>query len=137
VPLVIDPVLVYSTYLGGSGGDSGWAVATDAAGNPYVAGSTCSDDFPTVHAAQINSSHPFCLPDAFVTKLSNDGASILFSTYLGGNSFDGANGAAVDAAGNVYITGYTNSGDFPLLNPVQAHMRTLGGLSTRPCLRPS
>lgn len=105
--LVIDPVLVYSTYLGGSNDESDWlwgpvfGIAVDAAGNTYVTGSTTSVDFPTTTGADrtLDGSQ-----DAFVTKLTPTGA-VLYSTYVGGPCDDIANDVAVDAAGNAYITG--------------------------------
>ena len=117
LPLVIDPVLVYSTYLGGSGGDSGRDIAVDASGAAYVTGWTNSFDFPTLHPYQ--ETHQSDLYDAFVTKLSSSGDSLIYSTYLGGSSWDMAYGIAVDASGATYITGETASSDFPTLNPYQ------------------
>ena len=105
--LVIDPVLAYSTYLGGSDEESDWlwgavfGIAVDAAGNTYVTGSTTSVDFPTTPGAYRTLSGD---QDAFVTKLSPTGA-LVYSTYLGGDCSDIANAIAVDAAGNAYITG--------------------------------
>ena len=118
-PLIIDPVLSYSTYLGGSGVDSGFAIAADAAGNAYLAGQTSSpNDFPVTPAAFQTT---FVGPnwDGFVTKLNADGSALLYSTYLGGNGFDRAEAIAVDDAGNAYVTGRTSSGDFPTANPLQ------------------
>ncbi|WP_077490175.1 SBBP repeat-containing protein [Sinomonas mesophila] len=109
-PLVIDPALAYSTYLGGSGIDAGLSIAVDASGNAYVTGSTNSTDFPTTVGAfdtTINGD------DAFVTKLSPTGSSLVYSTYLGGSGFDTGAGVAVDAVGSAYVTGTTDSADFP------------------------
>jgi hypothetical protein len=115
--LVIDPVLVYATYLGGSGsngGDLATGIAIDSAGNAYVTGYAGSLDFPTdsgdyqrVHKAILTHAN------AFVTKLSPAGNTLVYSTYLGGSTADNANGIAVDSAGNAYITGRTFSTDFP------------------------
>ncbi len=108
-PLVIDPVLVYSTYLGGSDGDSAGSVAVDRWGNAYVTGSTGSSDFPiTAGAFQTT-----CC-GAFVTKLNPVGSALVYSTYLGGS--DGAYGAgiAVDASGDAVVTGGTDSITFPV-----------------------
>ena len=125
--LVIDPVLGYSTYLGGSGDDSGTAIAMDASGNAYVTGSTASVDFPTatplraslapsgnncVVRSQFGSRTVPC-PDAFVTKLDATGTAVLYSTYLGGSNSDSAYGIAVDSSGNAYVAGSTDSTDFP------------------------
>jgi hypothetical protein len=120
-PLIIDPVLRYSTYLGGSDIDSGNAIAADASGNAYVTGYTYSTNFPTVNslAGTLAGSS-----DAFVTKLNAAGNELVYSTYLGGSNSDAGQGIAVDAAGNAYVTGYTYSTNFPTANPYQA---TLAG----------
>jgi hypothetical protein len=114
---------VYSTYLGGSGYDSVDAIALDAAGNTYVAGSTSSKNFPTTsNAFQVtNNAH---LYDGFVAKLNASGTSLLYSTFLGGSQDNHVEAIALDPAGNAYLTGATASTDFPLKNPVQA---TYGG----------
>jgi hypothetical protein len=117
-PLVIDPVLSYATYLGGSGGDQGQGIAVDATGAVYVTGQTTSADFPTVHPLQPTLNG---FGDAFVAKLTADGAALVYATYLGGSgdeNFDGA-GIAVDAAGHAYVTGQTTSADFPTVHPLQ------------------
>jgi hypothetical protein len=117
-PLVIDPVLSYSTYLGGSGGDTASAVAVDADGNAYVTGNTSSIDFPIEKALQpANASEGGT--DVFVTKLSPDGSSLVYSTYLGGWGGDFGRSIAVDSSGNAYVTGRTTSRDFPTLNAFQ------------------
>jgi uncharacterized repeat protein (TIGR01451 family) len=104
--------LVYSTYLGGSGNDNGGHIAVDAAGNAYVTGSTISTDFPTTPGAfQTSLQGNF---DTVVTKLNPAGSGLVYSTYLGGSGGgEGGGGIAVDAAGNVYVTGSTLSTDFP------------------------
>lgn len=117
-PLVIDPVLVYSTYLGGSGGERGNAIAVDGQGNVYVAGSTQSSDFPLLTPFQ-GTYGGGVLGDAFVTKLNAAGTARVYSTYLGGNGSDHAHGIAVDAAGQAYVTGGTSSSNFPTVNPYQ------------------
>ena len=114
--LVIDPVLEYSTYLGGQAADGGRAVAVDGAGNAYVTGFTESADFPVDDARQPARSGP---ADAFVTKLDPNGA-LLWSTYVGGGGNDYGADIAVDAGGHAYLTGGTNSPDFPLAGPAQA-----------------
>ena len=110
-PLVIDPTLVYSTYLGGSGGDAGNRIVVDAAGNAYVTGQTSSTNFPTtagVFQTTLRGSQ-----NAFVTKLNASGSGVVYSTYLGGSGSDSGQGIALDAAGNAYVVGDTTSSDFP------------------------
>jgi hypothetical protein len=109
--LVIDPVLVYSTYLGGDFGDQGLGIAVDGKGNAYVTGETDSLNFPTKDAFQSMNAGS---TDAFVTKFSRDGEELVYSTYLGGSSADrGGNGIAVDEDGQAYVTGETDSLNFP------------------------
>jgi len=116
-PLVIDPVLVYSTYLGGSGYVYGSGIAVDASGNAYVTGYTSSANFPTASPLQAASGGgPY---DAFVSKLNAAGSALVYSTYLGGLSDDRGYGIAVDAAGSAYVTGYTNSANFPTTGSLQ------------------
>ena len=105
-PLVIDPTLSYSTYLGGGGADSGHAITVDAAGNAYVTGETASINFPGTGTLQGT-------VDAFVTKFNSSGTTRLYSVYLGGTGLDVAWGIAVDAAGNAYVAGETDSPAFP------------------------
>lgn len=112
-PLVIDPLLVYSTYLGGSGQDTGNGIAVDASGNVYIAGQTTSPDFPTSSPLQATNGGE---TDAFVAKLNANGSALVYSTYLGGFLNDTANSIAIDNSGNAYITGETNSTNFPVLN---------------------
>lgn len=119
LPLVIDPVLSYSTYLGGSGGDIANAVAVDADGNAYVTGSTTSIDFPTASAYQANCSRAYNCRDVFVTKLNAAGSSLVYSTYVGGDGYSRGHEIAVDSFGNAYITGHTYSPYFPTLNAFQ------------------
>src|SRR5438552_3680930 len=112
-PLVIDPTLVYFTYLGGSVGDGGYAIAVDAAGAAYVAGSTASADFTagcTAPCTVLDATLDFT--DAFVTKINAAGTALVYSTYLGGNSSEEGVGITVDAAGAAYVTGLTQSTDF-------------------------
>jgi len=110
-PLVIDPVLSYSTYLGGNVFDTGHGIAVDNQGNAYITGTTSSTDFPTTPGAfqtVLKGSQ-----DTFVTKLNKKGTALDYSTYLGGNNSDIGNGIAVDNQGNAYIAGETGSSDFP------------------------
>lgn len=129
-PLVIDPVLVFSTYLGGSGDEnvsgasddvSTTAIALDADGNVYVAGNTTSVDFPTASPFQRAYKGN---TDAFVAKLDPTGSRLLYCTYLGGSELDRAFGMAVDRTGHAYVAGRTHSSDFPTVNAFQ---RTLHG----------
>ncbi|HKN60766.1 MAG TPA: choice-of-anchor D domain-containing protein, partial [Candidatus Acidoferrales bacterium] len=122
-PLVVDPVVVYSTYLGGSTGTAGGAagnsakaVAVDSNGNAYVTGSTSASNFPVTAGAyqNTNESSGFLKANAFITKLNSTGTALVYSTYLGGSVSDGADGIGVDSNGNVYVTGSTSSLDFPV-----------------------
>ena len=115
-PLVIDPILAYSTYLGGSNIDGANAIAVlSSDGTAFVTGGTFSTDFPTEHPLQPNAGGSNDFPtDAFVAKLSADGGTVLYSTYLGGGREDTGNGIAVDSLGDAYVTGTTLSDDFPV-----------------------
>ena len=114
-PLVIDPSLVYSTYLGGSAAESGAAVAVGPDGNAFVTGQTYSMDFPLVNAEQSSYGGDGAM---FVAKLAADGSGLVYSTYFGGMYYDVAHAIAVDDSGNAYIAGSTMSPDFPLKNPL-------------------
>jgi hypothetical protein len=104
--------IVYSTFLGGSGEDSGWGIAVDGAGMAYVRGQTASANFPTTSGAFQTTLHG--AQDNFVTKVSADGSGLAYSTYLGGNGVEGMYGSiAVDASGAAYVTSLTTSADFP------------------------
>jgi len=116
-PLIIDPVLNYSTYLGGSGYDSGTAIAVDASGDAYVTGFTRSPNFPATTGSfqttcGTTSSCNGYFWDAFVTKLTANG-QIVYSSFLGGSGNDMGKAIAVDASGSAYIAGQTFSSDFP------------------------
>jgi Bacterial Ig-like domain (group 1)/Beta-propeller repeat len=116
-PVVIDPGLVYSTYLGGTSNDQGRGIAVDAAGNAYVTGFTFShpSSFPTTVGAFDTSYNG--RGDAFVTKLNPAGSALVYSTYLGGSGSDEGRAIAVDAAGNAYVTGFADAG-FPTTPPL-------------------
>ncbi|MBV9470761.1 MAG: SBBP repeat-containing protein, partial [Abitibacteriaceae bacterium] len=114
-PVIIDPVLSYSTYLGGNLADQANAIAVDGAGNAYITGQTDSSNFPTANSTQTFGGGT----DVFVTKLSSTGA-LVYSTFLGGSGSDIGSAIAVDSAGNAYITGQTKSSDFPLANAYQS-----------------
>jgi hypothetical protein len=132
---------VWSSYLGGSGtdgwisdnhavimgGQTGPAIAVDGAGNVYVTGSTSSANFPTTpgafqtHLANPPGRGPTTIDsDAYVTKINPTGTALIYSTYLGGNNLDGGAGIVVDSSGNAYVTGWSQSTNFPTLNPIQA-----------------
>jgi hypothetical protein len=119
---------LYSTYLGGNGGAQGSpeqanAIAVNAAGNAFVTGVTNSTNFPvTAGAFQTTFGG---VQDAFIAKLNPAGSALVYSTYLGGISFDWANGIAVDSSGSAYIAGYTSSASFPTVAPVQPSFRGL------------
>lgn len=115
-------VLVYSTYLGGTGDDDGIGVAVDANGQACVTGRAFSGDFPTANPWQ--GTHSGVIYDVFVTKLSASGNTAVFSTFLGGNSNENGRGIAADDDGNIYVTGFTASSDFPT---VSAYDATLSG----------
>jgi len=117
--------LVYSTYLGGSNDDLGFAIAVDSSGNAYVTGATASTNFPTVDPNQPSNKAYLTSgnPTAFVAKLSSTGSALVYSTYLGGSVADAGAGIAVDSTNNAYVTGVTESDDFPTLNPPQASLR--------------
>jgi hypothetical protein len=120
-PLIIDPSLTYSTYYGGSGSDSGNAIALDSSNEAFIAGSTTSTNFPTHSPYQSSNAGG---TDAFVVKLNAAGSAVLYATYLGGSGNDGANAVAVDGMGNIYLGGSTYSSSFPTLNAAQS---TYGG----------
>lgn len=139
-PVVIDPALVYSTYLGGNGnnfGGSASAIAVDSAGNAYVTGTTDAANFPitpgafqtTLFAGGVCALGGGCR-NAFVTKLNAAGTALIYSTYLGGTFVDGGQAIALDASGNAYITGQTTSTDFP--TTTGAFQTTLIGGATCP-----
>jgi hypothetical protein len=110
--LLIDPVLSYSTFLGGSGDERGFGIAVDAAGNAYVTGRTNSTNFPTT-AGALQTAFGTGLSDAFVSKLNAAGTALVYSTFLGGSLADEGFAIAVDGAGNAYVTGDTQSSNFP------------------------
>jgi Beta-propeller repeat len=110
--------LAYSTYLGGTTADAGRGIAVDGSGDAYVVGDTASSDFPatpgafqTVNKANIGSPP---LWNAFVTKLNSAGSALVYSTYLGGNTQESGLAIAIDNAGDAYVTGFTDSTDFPV-----------------------
>jgi len=115
---------VYSTHLGGTGVDEGFGIAVDSTGNAYVTGQTSSPNFPTTPGA-FQPAFAGGGFDTFVTKLNAAGSALVYSTYLGGTSFDFGFRIAVDSAGNAYATGYTDSRNFP--TTPGAFQRAVGG----------
>ncbi len=113
---------VYSTYLGGGGPDEGRGIAVDIQGNAYLTGNAGSFDFPTAAAIQGTWGGS---GDVFVTKLNPSGSALVYSTYLGGNAIDNGNGIAVDPSGNAYVVGTTFSTNFPTVNPFQGAKSTV------------
>jgi Beta-propeller repeat len=110
--LVIDPVLLYSTYLGGNGRDGAAGIAVDSSGNAFVTGETTSANFPTTTGA-----YQTALAgsgNVFITKLNATGTALIYSTYLGGTGVEDVGKAiALDSSGNAYVTGLTFSSNFP------------------------
>jgi len=127
--LIIDPVLVYSTYLGGSNTDRGLGIAVDSSGNAYIVGNTESIDFPTVNPFQPTKGSNIFSNDVFVAKLNAAGNAFVYITYLGGISGDNAGDITVDSAGNAYLIGDTRSTDFPTFNAIQPSLIGIGVIS--------
>jgi hypothetical protein len=125
----LDPTgnLVYSSLLGGSDADIGWAIAVDAYGQAHVAGETSSLDFPTASSAmQAAAGRQVMLgtvsSDGFLAKLTADGSGLVYSTYVGGPLTDNARAIAIDSSGNAYITGQTTDGRLPMVNGRQSYL---------------
>ncbi len=120
LPLVIDPILSYSTYFGGNGTDAAWAVAVDTNdGTVYIAGETTSTQFSPGHpfftpgAVQTNFQGGTLNGDGFVAKFDSLGTNLIYLTYLGGSGDDGVVGIALDGSGDAYVAGFTDSPNFP------------------------
>ncbi len=131
--------LVFSTFLGGASADFGYGMALDGAGNAYITGFTLSSNFPTTAGAFQTSFGGGGFYDAFVTKLAAGGSTLVYSTYLGGSGLDEGLGIAVDSSGNAYVTGNTQSANFPttagafqgsLAGPVSAFVTKLNATGT-------
>lgn len=112
--------LVYSTFLGGTANDVAAAIALDPDGRACVTGNATSPDFPVTSGAFQRTMHG--AGDVFVTKFQINGSGLFYSTFLGGSASDGASSIAVDSLGRAYVTGATSSTNFPVLNPIQAHL---------------
>ena len=112
-PLIIDPILSYSTYVGGSGAEGLGGITVDGNGNAYITGPTDSSNFPTVGAPQPSNAGSF---DVFIAKLNPTGSALVYATYLGGSSSETGTDIALDASGNAYVTGQTTSTNFPTVN---------------------
>jgi hypothetical protein len=127
--LTIDPVVTFSTYLGGSAGsdffpiESGFALAVDPSGNIFVAGITPSGDFPTQSPAQPSSAGIY---DAFITKYNPSGSALLYSSYFGGNDEDRIVSISLGPSNEIFASGFTLSTNFPLMTPLQT---TLNGFN--------
>jgi uncharacterized protein (TIGR03437 family) len=116
LPLIIDPVISYSTLFGGSGNDAGGGIAVDSSGYAYIAGATDSSDLPAgVAGTRYAGIAP---PDIFVAKITPDGTNLVYCAYIGGEGDDEARAIAVDSAGNAYVTGFTTSFGFPVTGGV-------------------
>jgi hypothetical protein len=116
-------VLDYSTYLGGAtAGSLVTGIGIDGSNNAYVTGITVASDFPTTAGALMTKA-PGTEDNGFVTSIKADGSAMIYSTYLGGSGSNDAFGIAVDSAGEAFITGDTNSTDFPTVNPAQASLK--------------
>ena len=128
-PLTIDPVLIYSTYVGGEGFDFANGIALDSAGDAYIAGDTTSTSFPQVNA-EAGTPGDIALGTVFVSELNPGGTALLYSSYLGGSGNgtfgEGADAIALDTASppNIYVTGFTGSPDFPLSTAVPPFQST-------------
>jgi len=129
VPLIIDPVLVYSGLLGGSGVDVGWSLAVDSLGNTVMVGTTLSTNFPVSNALDPEfNGDPALLPnappqDVFISKVDRSGTNLIFSTYLGGTGDDAAYSVVLDSSDNIYLAGQTDSTNFPVtLNAVSTNI---------------
>jgi len=114
-------IIYFSSYLGGNDYDEGQAIASDDAGNIYIVGTTRSADFPIDTELQTDQGNY----DVFVTQITEaDGGTLVFSTYLGGSFSDFAKDIAIDSHGSIYLTGYTESSDFPLQDEIQNYQET-------------
>jgi hypothetical protein len=127
-PLVIDPILSYSTYFGGNSGEDAWAAAVDVNGFVYIAGQTFSTQFTNwpvpPGAFQTTNRGGAQAGDAFVAKFDSLGTNLIYLTYLGGSGDDAAYGLGVDAAGNAFVAGATVSANFPIQNALYTNINS-------------
>jgi uncharacterized protein (TIGR03437 family) len=129
-PLVIDPYFAYSTFIGGVSSDIARAIALDSTGAVYITGQTFSPDFPSLppYEDEFGGSG-----NVFVTKLNPAGSAMVYSTIIGGQNTQAGQGIAVDAGGNAYVTGYTNSVNFPMaggFQPIITSITNINGVSS-------
>jgi hypothetical protein len=131
--VTIDPILAYSTFLGGNSTDVGSGIAIDSSGNAYVTGTTFSTDFAgcSTHVALLCTNAPIGSGDAFVAKINASGSALSYVTYLGGSSIDRAFAIAIDGSGNAYITGFTFSSNFPQMNGLTNTVGSLNAFVTK------
>jgi hypothetical protein len=123
--LVIDPVLQYSTFLGGTTSDAALAITVNANGYAYITGKTSSTDFPVSSGSLQTSLHGST--NAFITELNPSGTALVYSTYLGGSAADQGNAIAIDSQGDAYVTGLTTSSNFPAVNAFEATLKSSAG----------
>jgi hypothetical protein len=128
LPLVIDPVLSYSTLLGRSEKETGMGIVIAPDGSAYMTGSTTSSDFPAVGTLQGYVDGE----DVYISKLSPDGSALLYSTFLGGEGHDKGRGIALDSSGRIAVVGETESSDFPTLNAYDSSYAG-GSCASGPC----
>jgi hypothetical protein len=127
LPLVIDPILSFSTYFGGNSTDIAWSVALDTNGFIYIAGQTLSSKFyATPGAFQTNFAGGSITGDAFIAKFDNQASNLIYCTYLGGSGDDIAYAITVDAAGHAYVAGTTDSANFPVTNAIPGGTKISG-----------
>lgn len=122
--LVIDPVLGYSTYLGGTNSESANGIAVDATGHAYITGETSSTDFPVTAGAYETAKPPTVassVPIVFVTKFNQNASGLIYSTFLGGNGGDTGYGIAIDSKGDAFVCGTTDSSNFPVTSGAYEH----------------
>lgn len=134
-PLIIDPYLVYSTLIGGDNSEEGRAITVDNDGNVYLTGTTLSTNFPQAGVPQATYGGPASgnFGDAFIAKLNPEGNALLYMTYLGGSGADIGDAITVDSQGNAYVTGMTESDNFPTSANAYQENRVPQNCPTPPC----